>query len=53
MGPRNPRVAREGIGDRVRIPAQGCERESVSRDRLMEGSEVVAGMQEISEEGRF
>ena len=27
MGPRNPRVALEGIGDRVRIPAQGCERE--------------------------
>lgn len=52
MGPRNPSVALEGIGDRVRIPAQGCERGSVSRDGLMEGSEVAAGM-EISEEGRF
>lgn len=52
MGPRNPHVALEGIGDRV-VPAQGCKRGSVSRDRLMEGSEVGAGMQEISEEGSF
>ena len=51
MGPRNPSVALEGVGDRV-IPAQGCKRVSVSRDGLMEGSEVGAGMQEISEEGR-
>lgn len=52
MGPRNPSVALEGIRDRV-VPAQGCERGSVLRDRLMEGSEVGAGIQEISEEGRF